>query len=184
MAFDEALARRIHEVLATRGDVVERRMFGGIAFMLGGHMCRGVVNNDLMVRVGDEQHDALHRAARMSDVETLPPGSPAKKPSGDRQPARLRPDRPCLLHERAQRLADSAVGARITRLVCHRIDEHRAGANGRAYQICPRRPGGELRRGVCVATRVVSRAADPLLRLWPGQRRRQPASTTIYRHLV
>jgi TfoX/Sxy family transcriptional regulator of competence genes len=51
MAFDEALAERIRDVLASRSDVTERRMFGGIAFMLAGNMAVGVIGEDLMVRL-------------------------------------------------------------------------------------------------------------------------------------
>lgn len=54
MAFDEALADRIREVLAPRSEVSERKMFGGIAFMVAGNMCCGVIGEDLMVRLGTE----------------------------------------------------------------------------------------------------------------------------------
>lgn len=57
MAYDEALGERIRGVLAGRDDVTEQRMFGGIAFMIGGRMAVGVVHDDLMVRVGPESHD-------------------------------------------------------------------------------------------------------------------------------
>ena len=56
MAYDEGLAQRIRETLADRQDVVEKRMFGGIAFMVGGNMSVGVVDHELMVRVGKEGH--------------------------------------------------------------------------------------------------------------------------------
>ena len=52
MAYDELLADRVRGVLAERIDVSERKMFGGIAFLVSGHMCVGIVGNDLMVRVG------------------------------------------------------------------------------------------------------------------------------------
>src|SRR3954467_13680591 len=51
MAFDEALAGRIRDVLAARSELSERRMFGGIAFMLTGNMAVGVIGEDLMVRL-------------------------------------------------------------------------------------------------------------------------------------
>lgn len=51
MAFDEALADRIRDVLASRPEVTERKMFGGIAFMLAGNMAVGVIGEDLMVRL-------------------------------------------------------------------------------------------------------------------------------------
>jgi TfoX/Sxy family transcriptional regulator of competence genes len=57
MAYDEALAERIRSVLADRGDVIEQKMFGGIAFMIGDRMAVGVVHDDLMVRVGPDAHD-------------------------------------------------------------------------------------------------------------------------------
>jgi TfoX/Sxy family transcriptional regulator of competence genes len=58
MAYDEALAERINQVLASKPDVTERKMFGGIAFMVGGNMACGVIGDDLMVRVGPDAHDA------------------------------------------------------------------------------------------------------------------------------
>lgn len=54
MAYDEGLAERIRAHLDGHVDVSEKRMFGGIAFMMGGHMCAGVVKTDLMVRVGPD----------------------------------------------------------------------------------------------------------------------------------
>ena len=51
MAFDEALADRIREILAPRAELTERRMFGGIAFMLSGNMACGVIGEDLMLRL-------------------------------------------------------------------------------------------------------------------------------------
>jgi len=38
MAYDETLAERIREQLVERGDVTEKRMFGGLAFLIGGNM--------------------------------------------------------------------------------------------------------------------------------------------------
>jgi TfoX/Sxy family transcriptional regulator of competence genes len=58
MAYDEALAGRIRQTLVGRGAVSERKMFGGIAFMVGGNMACGVIRQDLMVRVGPDAHDA------------------------------------------------------------------------------------------------------------------------------
>jgi len=74
MAYDEKLAARIRRVLAARADVEEKKMFGGIAFMVNGHMAVGVSGNDLMVRVGAERHDeALARPhARPMDFTGRP----------------------------------------------------------------------------------------------------------------
>lgn len=57
MAFDEALAERVREVLTERSDVTERKMFGGLAFMVAGHMACGIVGSDLMARVGKDAYD-------------------------------------------------------------------------------------------------------------------------------
>lgn len=58
MAYDERLAERIRVALAEHREVTERKMFGGIAFMVGGSMCCGVVRDDLMVRVGPEAYES------------------------------------------------------------------------------------------------------------------------------
>jgi TfoX/Sxy family transcriptional regulator of competence genes len=54
MAYDEGLAERIRGLLEDRGTVSERRMFGGLAFLMRGHMTVGIVRDELMVRVGPE----------------------------------------------------------------------------------------------------------------------------------
>jgi TfoX/Sxy family transcriptional regulator of competence genes len=60
MAYDEQLAGRIREVLGDDPGIDERKMFGGIAFLLDGNMFVGVTGDDLMVRVGpDAWADAL-----------------------------------------------------------------------------------------------------------------------------
>lgn len=58
MSYDEALATRIRTVLADRDDVVEKKMFGGLCFMVNGAMCCGLTKTDFMVRVGPAQFDA------------------------------------------------------------------------------------------------------------------------------
>lgn len=58
MAFDEQLAERVASVLEDVPDVREQQMFGGIAFLVGGHMTCGVVGDELMLRLGAEGADA------------------------------------------------------------------------------------------------------------------------------
>ena len=74
MAYDEKLADRIRKILRRRKGITEKKMFGGIAFMLNGNMCCGVVNDDLMVRVGPEQHDKSMKQdhARLMDFTGRP----------------------------------------------------------------------------------------------------------------
>jgi TfoX/Sxy family transcriptional regulator of competence genes len=61
MAYDEGLAERVRGILADREDVSEKKMFGGIAFMVRGHMAVGILKDDLMVRVGREVYEDLVR---------------------------------------------------------------------------------------------------------------------------
>ncbi|MEJ7834013.1 MAG: TfoX/Sxy family protein [Nocardioides sp.] len=66
MAYDEDLAQRIrelvHELAEGEGPVEEKRMFGGLAFMVGGHMAVCASGQgDLMVRVGADDHSVLLR---------------------------------------------------------------------------------------------------------------------------
>ncbi|BBH65238.1 hypothetical protein ACTI_19230 [Actinoplanes sp. OR16] len=58
MAFDETLAARIRDALADSDGVTDRRMFGGITFMLNGNMAAGVIGDDLIVRLGAEEAPA------------------------------------------------------------------------------------------------------------------------------
>ena len=63
MAYDERPAERVREVLLGEPGFGERKMFGGLAFMLDGHMCCGIVGGELMLRLGAEGADrALERA--------------------------------------------------------------------------------------------------------------------------
>jgi len=85
MAYDKALAQRIRDILAVEPDLVEKKMFGGVGFLLRGNMACGVHGNDLIVRVGRERYEeALARPhARVFDmtgrpmvgwVQVAPPG--------------------------------------------------------------------------------------------------------------
>ena len=57
MAYNERLADRMREVLADHKDITEKKMFGGLSFILGGNMCCGIVGDDLVVRVGPDSHE-------------------------------------------------------------------------------------------------------------------------------
>lgn len=75
MSYDEKLASRIRRVLAGKAEEVsERKMFGGICFMVRGAMCCGVLGPDLIVRVGAERYaDALAQPhARVFDFTGRP----------------------------------------------------------------------------------------------------------------
>jgi TfoX/Sxy family transcriptional regulator of competence genes len=57
MAYDEKLANRVRKLLAGRTDVVEKKMFGGLCFMVNGAMCCGLTQTEFLVRVGPAQFD-------------------------------------------------------------------------------------------------------------------------------
>ena len=60
MAFDEALAGRIRDALARKKGIEEKKMFGGVGFLLNGNMLVGVWKDSLIVRLGpDEGEEAL-----------------------------------------------------------------------------------------------------------------------------
>lgn len=54
MPYDEDLAQRVRTALERREGISEKKMFGGIAFMLNGHMTCGVVRDHLMLRLGED----------------------------------------------------------------------------------------------------------------------------------
>lgn len=58
MAYDEDLARRIRAYLGARTELAERKMFGGLCFLVQGNMCCGPVREDLMLRLGNEGAEA------------------------------------------------------------------------------------------------------------------------------
>lgn len=74
MAYDEGVAERIRETLGGHAGVSEQGSFGGLSFLLNGNMCCGVLNDELVVRVGpDAYEDAVGRAhARPMDFTGRP----------------------------------------------------------------------------------------------------------------
>jgi TfoX/Sxy family transcriptional regulator of competence genes len=60
MAYDEDLANRVRELLASQPGVTEKRMFGGLAFLIGGHLSVSVSGRGgLMLRCDPSETDAL-----------------------------------------------------------------------------------------------------------------------------
>ncbi len=57
MAYDEKLAERIRNAVKTLRGVDEKKMFGGIAFLLNGKMFVGITKNELLARVGPENNE-------------------------------------------------------------------------------------------------------------------------------
>ncbi len=59
MSFDEALADRVRRALGKRRGLAEKKMFGGLAFLLKGNMCCGVLKRELVVRVPPDETDRV-----------------------------------------------------------------------------------------------------------------------------
>jgi|ERR671922_2885882 TfoX/Sxy family transcriptional regulator of competence genes len=60
MPYDEQLADRLRELLAGEGDLTEKKMFGGVAFLIGGNMAVAASGQGgILVRVDPEQSDQL-----------------------------------------------------------------------------------------------------------------------------
>jgi TfoX/Sxy family transcriptional regulator of competence genes len=57
MAYDETLAERVRDLLDLREGVTERKMFGGIAWMVGGNMACGILGEDLIVRLSEDESE-------------------------------------------------------------------------------------------------------------------------------
>ncbi|MFD5141937.1 TfoX/Sxy family protein [Streptomyces sp. NPDC058401] len=74
MTYDEGLAQRIRERLGEQAAVTEKRMFGGLAFLLHGNMTMAVSGEEVAVRVGpDQSEQALARPeARPMDFTGRP----------------------------------------------------------------------------------------------------------------
>ena len=75
MAFDQFLADRIQFALKSKTNrIEEKRMFGGLCFMVDNKMCIGVVKNELMARVDPEEYDELLKksGAREMDFTNRP----------------------------------------------------------------------------------------------------------------
>jgi TfoX/Sxy family transcriptional regulator of competence genes len=76
MAFDESLAARIRQSLARRKAVGEKKMFGGVGFLLNGNLLVGVWKNSLIVRLGPEEGDEALKEAHVSEFNIT--GRPMK----------------------------------------------------------------------------------------------------------
>ncbi len=69
MAFDESLAARIRQRLARRRNVEEKKMFGGIGFLLHGHMLVGVWKDSLCVRLGEDEGELALKEPHVKEFD-------------------------------------------------------------------------------------------------------------------
>jgi len=73
MAFDNLLAERVRKILEN-DETVEKKMFGGIGFLIHGNMACGVHEENLIVRVGEERYEEIltHPLAKPFDLTGKP----------------------------------------------------------------------------------------------------------------
>jgi TfoX/Sxy family transcriptional regulator of competence genes len=69
MAFSESLASRVRDALSGRKGVVEKRMFGGVGFLLHGNMLVDVWKDSLIVRLGPEEGEQALREANVREFD-------------------------------------------------------------------------------------------------------------------
>ena len=74
MPYDAALGNRIRRALARRRQITEKRMFGGLTFLVRGNMFCGIVGNELMARVGPQNYERslTKRHVRKMDFTGVP----------------------------------------------------------------------------------------------------------------
>jgi TfoX-like protein len=69
VAYDESLAERVRAVIGDDPRLHEQKMFGGLAFMISGNMCVGIVGDDLMVRVGKDAYEGALRQPHAREMD-------------------------------------------------------------------------------------------------------------------
>ncbi len=74
MVYNPQLAERVASLLKNQPGIGEKKMFGGVGFLLHGNMACGVLRDDLIVRVGPDGYEAaLHQEhVRMFDITGRP----------------------------------------------------------------------------------------------------------------
>ena len=93
MAYDERLATRVRAVLKGHPALVEKPMFGGLAYLSNGKMFAGILNKDLVMRVGPKENDAALKEPHTRPMDFT--GRPMKGyiyvgPDGTKTAAQLR----------------------------------------------------------------------------------------------
>lgn len=69
MAYNEALAQRIRVALGRHADFTEKKMFGGICFLINGNMVCGTSSEELMLRLGDERAQAALQESNTREMD-------------------------------------------------------------------------------------------------------------------
>jgi len=74
MSYDEKLAGRVRELLSSKRNVAEKKMMGGLTFMVNNKMCVGILNDELMARIDPEVYESAleRRGCREMDFTGRP----------------------------------------------------------------------------------------------------------------
>ena len=76
MAYDENLAERVRKALDSLPEVEEKKMMGGLTFMVNGKMCIGILNDDLMCRIDPDVYESALRIKGCREMDFT--GKPMK----------------------------------------------------------------------------------------------------------
>lgn len=69
MAYSESLAQRIRQAFAGRRGMTEKKMFGGVGFLLHGNLCVGIWHSSLIVRLGPEEGAAALQEPHVAEFD-------------------------------------------------------------------------------------------------------------------
>ena len=69
MAFDEGTAERLRDIFEVIPFSSEKKMFGSLCFMVHGHMTCGVINDQLMVRIGKDQYQGVLKKPFVKEMD-------------------------------------------------------------------------------------------------------------------
>ena len=69
MRYDPEAAGRVRRLLSGRDDVAEKKMVGGLSFLVNGNMCCGITATDLMIRVGARDREQALREPHVRPIQ-------------------------------------------------------------------------------------------------------------------
>ena len=69
MAYDKALPERLAKIIASRSGMREKRMFGGICYMLNGNICVGIYKDNVIVRIGKDVAEKIMKESHVKPMD-------------------------------------------------------------------------------------------------------------------
>jgi TfoX/Sxy family transcriptional regulator of competence genes len=69
MAYSESLSRRLRQLLAQHNNIEEKKMFGGVGFLLNGNMLVGVWKESMIVRLGPDEGDKALKERHVKEFD-------------------------------------------------------------------------------------------------------------------